>query len=117
MRSFILTFVALILISSCGQRWQEKPYEVYWINGTKSLGYSLGDGAFIGRIDYPKYIASNESYLSVYACNENVCAFYYIDKIADHKHADHDEFVYGPFSKLEFFRIKTKLGLPDVRIE
>ena len=117
MRSFILVFLVSVLLLGCGQSWKEEPYEVIWINGTSSLGYNVGNGAYIGRVDFPMHIASNENYISVYACEDSVCSFYYIDKVKDHKYADHGEFVYGPFSKDTFSAIKDNLGLPNIEIK
>lgn len=112
MRIF-LVLVSLFL-SGCSPVWEEPPYEVYYIDGTKTLGHSLGEGAYIGRIDEPINIETNEKFISVYACPYETCAFYYIDKIKDHKFAEHDEFVYGPYTKDQFSALIKKLGLPVV---
>jgi hypothetical protein len=111
-----LVLVSLLLLG-CSPSWEEKPYEVYWIDGTTTLGYSLGGGAYIGRIDEPKTIESNEKYISVYACPLDSCSYYYIDKINDHKFAEHDEFVYGPYTKLQFSNLSGSLGLPKITTE
>jgi len=108
--------VSLFLLG-CSPSWEEQPYEVYWIDGTQTLGYSLGEGAYIGRIDEPKTIESNEKYISVFACPYISCSYYYIDKIKDHKFAEHDEFVYGPFTKLQFSNLIDSLGLPKLTTE
>ncbi|WP_105254938.1 hypothetical protein [Pseudoalteromonas sp. T1lg75] len=97
--------------------WKELPYEVYYIDGAKTLGYSLGDGAYIGRVDEPKYIATNTKYISVYACPENTCSYFYIDKTKDHKFAEHNEFVFGPYTKAQFAGLESKLGLPQLKEE
>ena len=87
---------------------------MYYIDGTKRLGYSLGQGAYIGRLDEPINIKSNEQYISAYACPHKTCAFYYIDKAKDNKFAEHNEFVYGPYTKAQFAAITKKLGLPTI---
>lgn len=110
----LLCVISLLLLASCSPYWAEPPYEVYWIDGTKTLGYAVGDGAFISRVDEPVNIASNNRYLSVYACPKTQCAFYYIDKEKDHKYADHDEFVYGPFSQQQFEMLAEQNDLPIV---
>ncbi|WP_394202601.1 hypothetical protein [Marinagarivorans algicola] len=112
MRIFLV--LASLFLIGCSPVWEEQPYEVYYIDGTKTLGHSLGDGAYIGRIDEPVSIETNEKYISVYACPHKTCAFYYIDKINDHKFAEHDEFVYGPYTKIQFSSLVKKLGLPLV---
>ncbi len=109
----LLVFVSLFLLG-CSPSWEERPYEVYWINGTTTLGYSVGEGAYIGRIHEPIKIATNENYIAVYACPDDYCSYYYFDKTKDHKSAEHDEFVYGPFTKLEFAALVVSLGLPNV---
>ncbi|MCF2911255.1 hypothetical protein L1285_23460 [Pseudoalteromonas sp. DL2-H2.2] len=115
MRRF-LVFVSLFLIA-CSPSWEESPYEVYYIDGTKTLGYSLGEGGYIGRIDEPVNIKANEKFISVYACPYKACGFYYIDKIKDHKFAEHDEFVFGPYTNEQFIRLVKKLGLPSISSE
>ena len=112
MRIFLV--LASLFLIGCSPAWEEQPYEVYYIDGTKTLGHSLGEGAYIGRIDEPVNIETNEKYISVYACPHETCAFYYIDKIKDHKFAEHDEFVYGPYTKDQFSALVKKLGLPVV---
>ncbi|WP_077343068.1 hypothetical protein [Pseudocolwellia agarivorans] len=112
----ILILVSLFLIG-CSPTWKELPYEVYYIDGTKTLGYSLGEGAYIGRIDEPKYISSNAKYISVYACPENSCSYFYIDKVNDHKFAEHNEFVFGPYTKEQFSGLESKFGLPQLKEE
>jgi hypothetical protein len=113
---YFLLLVTLSLLG-CSPSWQESPYEVYYIDGSKALGYHLDEGTYIGRIDDPKQIASNDSYLSVYACPDGICAFYYIDKVKDHKFADHDEFVFGPYTKQAFLDVQRVLSLPQLDIE
>ncbi len=106
--------LALLLLASCSQIWEEQPYEVYYIDSTKALGYSLGEDAYIRRIDEPVNIDTNKKYISVYACPYETFAFYYIDKTKDHKFAEHDEFVYGPYTKEQFSALIKKLGLPSI---
>ena len=60
----LILFISLFVLG-CSPLWEEPPYQVYFIDNSKKLGYSLGEGAFIGRIDEPKMIASNDKYISV----------------------------------------------------
>jgi hypothetical protein len=101
----------------CSPSWSDGPYEVYWIDGQKSIGYSLGDGAYIGRIDEPKEIQANEKYISVYACPEDSCGFYFIDKVKDHKFAEPTEFVFGPYTKNKFAELQQAMSLPILNVE
>lgn len=112
----ILVLVSLNLIG-CSPVWEEPPYEVYYIDGAKTLGYSIGEGSYIRRIDEPVNINANKKYISVYACPYKTCSFYYIDKTKDHKFAGHDEFVFGPYTKEQFTTLVKKLGLPSVSSE
>ncbi|WP_417357257.1 hypothetical protein [Gallaecimonas pentaromativorans] len=109
----ILSLIAVLLIG-CSPSWSEGPYEVYWIDGVKSLGFNVGDGAYIGRIDEPKFINANEKFISVYACPEESCAYYYIDRSKDHKFAEPTEFVFGPYSQEAFMGLQQKLLLPEL---
>lgn len=112
MRIFLV--LALSFLFGCSPTWEEYPYEIYYINGTKTLGYKVAEGVFIGRLDEPKTIVSNKKYISVHGCPNDTCAFYYIDKAKDHKFADHDEFVFGPYSKEQFLDLALRLGLPNL---
>lgn len=112
----ILALATLSLIG-CSPIWEELPYEVYYINGIKTLGYNIGEGAYIGRIHEPVNITANKKYISVYACPYQTCSFYYIDKIKDHEFAEHDEFVFGPYTNEQFATLVKKLGLPRVSSE
>lgn len=112
----ILILVSLTLIG-CSPVSEEPPYEVYYIDGVKTLGYSIGEGSYIGRINEPKNINANKKYISVYACLYKTCYFYYIDKTKDHKFADHYEFVFGPYTNEQFTRLVKKLGLPSISSE
>ncbi|WP_345552600.1 hypothetical protein [Microbulbifer aestuariivivens] len=109
-----ISFLVAVLLIGCSSSWSEGPYEVYWIDGVKSLGFNVGDGAYIGRIDEPKSINANEKYISVYACPEQSCAYYYIDREKDHKFADATEFVFGPYTRESFIEIQKKLVLPEI---
>ncbi|KAF7783547.1 hypothetical protein PRUB_a3341 [Pseudoalteromonas rubra] len=115
MRAF-LVLLSLFLVG-CSPVWEEPPYEIYYIDGAKTLGYRLGEGGYIGRVDEPELVKTNEKYISVYACPHKSCAFYYIDKAKDHKFAEADEFVFGPYTKAQFTALVKKLGLPNVRTE
>lgn len=112
----IAVIVIVILLLGCSRYWKEGPYEVYWIDGNTTLGYNVGNGGYIGRVKEPVYIESNNKYISVYGCH-TVCSYYYIDKTQDHKYADSDEFVYGPFTEKEFNLIINKLELPKITHE
>ncbi|NMP16415.1 hypothetical protein [Thalassotalea sp. Y01] len=106
--------LVLAFIFGCSPSWEEAPYEVYWVDGAKKLGYRVSDGAYISRIDEPVNIETNQDFISVYACPKNVCNYFYIDKVNDHKFADHDEFVFGPYTKRQFSKVAESMGLPKL---
>lgn len=104
-----------LLLVGCSPNWEDIPYKIFFIDGTKKLGYSLGGGSFIGRVDEPKHISSNTKYISVYACPEKSCSYFYIDKLNDHKFAEYDQFVFGPYTKEQFSSLVAELGLPRLK--
>lgn len=113
----VLLVLASLFLVGCSPTWKELPYEVYYIAGTKTLGYSLGEGAYVGRVDEPKHIGSNAKYISVYACPDNSCSYFYIDKVNDHKYAEHNEFVFGPYTKVQYSGLESTLELPQLQME
>ena len=114
---YLLIILSLFLTacSDFGENWRSGDYAVYWIDNPndKELGYEVGDGVFITRINSRiSAVGENESYISAISCSKNKCSYFYIDRKKDHKYADGPEAVYGPFNK-EQFEIKTaELGLP-----
>ncbi len=109
-----ILYLTAALLAGCSASWSDGPYEVYLIDSVRTLGFRIGEGAYIGRIDEPKNINANKKYISVYACPEEVCAYYYIDRIKDHKFADPAEFVYGPYTKKAFTQLQNSLLLPEL---
>ncbi|MBU0913155.1 MAG: hypothetical protein KKF22_11500 [Gammaproteobacteria bacterium] len=114
---YLFILIIGIIIVSCWPSWSDGPYEVYWIDGQKSLGYSLGDGAYIRRIENPKEIQVNDKFISLYACPDDSCGFYYIDKSKDHQFAEATEFVFGPYTKNKFMELQQTMLLPMLNIE
>ncbi|WNZ55526.1 hypothetical protein QT397_22165 [Microbulbifer sp. MKSA007] len=110
---YIPLLVAIFLIG-CSPSWSDGPYEIYWIDGEKALGFNLGDDAYIRRIDKPHHISANEMFVSVYACPEGACVYYYIDRLKDHKFADSSKFVFGPYTEKTFVQLEQKLKLPTL---
>ena len=107
-------FLVTFFILGCSSSWRDGPYEVYWIDGKKSLGFIVGEGSYIERIEEPKEIKADTNFISVYACPEKSCAYYYIDRVKDHKFAESTEFVFGPYTKQEFEKLQKELSLPNI---
>lgn len=109
----------LFFITACdsGVLWKDSPYEVYWVDTTdnQSLGYSLGDGGIIQRVDKVIAIGSNEKYIVAKqrSINQQKILYYYLEKAKDKKFYDASDVVKGPFSIEQFKREKQYLGLPD----
>jgi hypothetical protein len=114
---YLFILISCIIVFSLWPSWSDGPYEVYWIDEQKSLGYSLGEGAYIRRIDNPQELQVNEKYISLYACPEDSCGFYYIDKSKDHQFAEPTEFVFGPYTKDKFMELQQTMLLPMLNIE
>lgn len=118
-----LPIVLSLLLAGCsdsGEKWRSGDYVVYWIDNTNErvLGYDVGDGAFIKRIDAKvKSVGANEGYISVVSCQETKCSYFYIDRKIDHKYADSHESVSGPFNEEQFKSKSTELGLPTLSVE
>ena len=98
--------------------WEDSPYEVHWIDikDNRSLAYSLGDGASIGRVDEliiavgsnKKYIVAKQRELST-----NNIFFYYIERERDKSSYNASDITQGPFSEGEFLEKKKHLNLPE----
>lgn len=112
-----LILIMILLLTACTPSWTDGPYEIYIIDGEKNLGYNLGEGAYIRRIDEPRYVNANDSFVAVYACPKQSCAYYYIDRQKDYKFAEANEFVFGPFAKDEFYELTKSLNLPHLQDE
>ena len=80
---YTISVTCFVFLLGCSPSWSEAPYEVYIIDDAKSLGYSLGNGGYISRIEEPINIASNEAFISVYACPKSVCCLLYTSDAAD----------------------------------
>ena len=114
---YIFILISCMIVFSLWPSWSDGPYKVYWIDGQKCLGYSLGEGVYIRRIDNQQELQVNEKYISLYACPEDSCGFYYIDKTKDHQFAEPTEFVFGPYTKDKFMELQQRMLLPMLNIE
>lgn len=50
---YILSLTAALL-AGCSASWSDGPYEIYQMDGVRTLGFRLGESTYIGRIDDPK---------------------------------------------------------------
>lgn len=116
---YLLIILSLFLTacSDFGENWRSGDYAVYWIDNPddKVLGYEVGEGAFIKRIDARiSAVGANENYISAISCSNNKCSYFYIDRLKDHKYADGPEAVNGPYNKEEFEAKTSELSLPTL---
>ena len=119
--TFLVFFTAAlsIFLCSCGPepKWKSDGYEVRWIDADLVLWLDLGDGNAIGRVMH-KVSAVGDDDTWVVAerhpdGDETKTEYYYFAKALDHRHKNADEIAKGPFTKLEFDKIKKDLDLPD----
>ncbi|BFM49512.1 hypothetical protein [Marinomonas sp. THO17] len=116
MKITYLIFTALLLVGcDSGALWEDKPYQVLWIDVTdnRTLNYDLGDGGSITRIK-AKIIAvgSNDHYIVAKQKepDTDAVAYYYIEKDNDDKFANGAS---GPYSEVQFLELKKKFDLPE----
>lgn len=111
--------VTLAFLSSCDykQLWEEKHYEVHWLDGNISLVRKLNEqGNSIARVA-PEVIAvgSNVSYIVAKRRwnNDATISYYFLDKLKDSNYLNPNEITQGPFTETEFKVLKQKFGLPE----
>ena len=116
MKTTHLILMALLLVGcDSGVLWEDKPYQVLWIDGTanRTLNYDFGDGGFITRIEAQIIaVGSNNRYIVAKRKepDTDAVAYYYIEKATDDKFANGAS---GPYSEVQFRQLKKKFGLPD----
>lgn len=119
-RGFLLVISAMILTAcDSGTKWKSGNYEVYWIDVSSdlTLGLDIGDGMAIGRV-MPQVYAVGENDTWIVAArhpkgDNSTSEFFYFSKAEDHPHKNAEEIVHGPFTEVEFAKIKADLTLPD----
>ena len=117
----ILLVIWAVILTACdsGTKWKSGKYEVYWIDVSSdlTLGLDIGDGMAIGRV-MPQVYAVGENDTWIVAArhpngNKSTSEFFYFSKAEDHAHKNAEEIVHGPFTEVEFAKIKADLKLPD----
>ena len=116
-----LSVIAAACFTGCdsGTVWKSGKYEVYWIETSSdlTLGYDLGGGGIIGRVE-PQVFAVGEDDAWIVAArypngNKAKKEFFYFPKAQDHRYKNAAEIVLGPFTEAEFDKLKSDLALPD----
>lgn len=116
MKITYLLFAALLLVGcDSGVLWEDKPYQVLWIDITtnRTLNYDLGDGGSITRIKAKIIAVGSDDHYIVAKQKEpdtDAVAYYYIEKATDSKFANGAS---GPYGEVQFRQLKNKLGLPE----
>lgn len=117
-RAFLLLWALLLTACDSGVQWQDKPYQVIWIDtgDNRTLAYDLGEGASIGRVKAEVIaVGSNEKYVVAKQKPNGggPISYYYIKREKDDKYLNGHEVTQGPFSRARFIQLKSELGLPE----
>lgn len=116
----VIFLLLIILISACdsGVEWEDKPYQVIWIDtgSNRTLNFQLSDNAFIGRVEAEVIaVGSNEQY--VVAKQKELggtdISYYDIERAKDDKYYNWDDITQGPYSEEAFQNLQEQLGLPE----
>ncbi|HMN47365.1 MAG TPA: hypothetical protein PKE27_22510 [Povalibacter sp.] len=124
-----MTVARLVLASLClymgacglwnsGIEWRGGPYILIWIDdpSTPRLGYDLGEGTSVGRIDETVFAVGWDGRYVVAKQhpdgNKNVTNYFFIDSNNDQPHSDPGAVVVGPLNESEFSNKARELGLP-----
>ena len=114
--SFTSAIMAM-MICSCNSKWKSGSYEVFRLDTDLILGLNLDNGSSIGRVMHKvSAVGEDDTWIVVERYpqgDESITEYYYFEKADDHPHKNSDEIVLGPFTKLEFDKLKRNLNLPD----
>ena len=109
-----------VLLFGCdsGERWASGKYMVYWIDASANLklGYDLGDGGIIQRVE-SQVIAIGEDALWIVVarhpeCDKTKTEYFFLSKPDDAPSKNMNEIVQGPFTEAEFGQKSKDLNLP-----
>ncbi len=119
-KSTLLAISFLFSLAGCDSRvlWRDAPYQVYWIdNSPYKLGYDLGNGGVISKVDHVNAVGSDSSYVVVrsHKPGSDQSLYYFIDKAVDSVYRK--DSVEGPFSREAYEALKEKKNLPDFEKE
>lgn len=122
---FQFAFITLLscLLTSCGAFdsgvvWRGGPYELYWIDISDRvcLGYDLGNGNSIGRIDECVFAVGWDGRYLVAKQHpkgdKKITNYFIIDAQKDSRYTDPKHVVLGPISEEEFKAKVSELNLP-----
>jgi hypothetical protein len=113
----LLSIVLIVLIlTACGPMWEDGKYEVYYIDGHVSLGIKLDEsGTFHRRVGHKVVaVGADENYIvAKQVDSENIeYSYFYIIRKNDDKYLNPDEITQGPYTELQFSKIRNRLSLP-----
>jgi len=121
-----MTIVVLLflMLTSCdsGTQWSDGSYSVYWIDTreNRQLGYDIGDGSAIGRVEGEVIgVGANSKYVvarRINHSNGNI-EYFYIEKSKDHKFKNWNEISVGPLTEVEINEKTSELMLPKISME
>jgi hypothetical protein len=119
----VVSVITCAVLSSCGffdsdVMWRGGPYQLVWIDTLDSshIGFDLGNGASIGRIESTVYsVGWDGKYLVAKQHpkgDKGKVNYFYIDSRQDSQAAEPASVVVGPLSEAEFVAKSKLLGLP-----
>ena len=122
--NIVVAGLILILIGSCGlfdsgEVWHGGPYTLYWIDIPENvtLGYDLGDGNSIGRIEEQVFaVGWDGNYLVAQQHpkgDNKIINYFIIDAKKDSPMAESKDVVMGPLTEAEYKTKSKELNLPQ----
>lgn len=116
----IVNFMVMVSITACdsGVDWQDKPYQVMWIDhsSNRTLNCSVGDGGSVRRVSEEVIaVGSNESYIVAKQKDptDSTISYFYVERTKDSKYKNMDQITKGPLTEQEFDKLKSDLGFPE----
>ncbi len=108
---FSILITILFLLSNCTtEKKIDEKYTIVNIDGYWDLGYSLGEGNSIGRIDNISKAGWKFNY--IYGVSDG--KYYWFDKTKDDKYNNAEDIVIGPLTKKIFYNKMDSLGIKNI---
>jgi hypothetical protein len=110
----------VLVLSACdyGVQWEDKPYQVIWIDAdyNRTLVYAFEDGESVGRVQAEVIaVGSNEKYIIAKQrdLNDKTISIFYLERSKDSMYMNSNQVTQGPFTEQEFEKLKSELNLPE----
>ncbi|GAA5441876.1 hypothetical protein Misp06_00037 [Microbulbifer sp. NBRC 101763] len=118
-RALIVFFLVTLCSCDSGVLWSDHPYEIHWIDTENNVTLARrinGGPDTIGRADSEVIaVGSNDKFVVAKqgVIGSEDISYFYIEKSKDSTYLNLDEITQGPFSEVQFLKIKAELGIPD----